>query len=152
MFVLDFLAEICIVKDVIMKLPDYGSNDRYMGFETLVGKTLIDVKGSKGDETIVFTTADGDVYQLWHQQDCCESVSIEDICGEWAEIIGEPILKAEENSSNEWVAGLPKPECLDSFTWTYYRITTRLGQVVIRWYGTSNGYYSESVTFSKLVK
>lgn len=33
---------------------------------------------------------------------------------------------------------------------TFYRIATAKGQVVIRFYGSSNGYYSESVSFAQL--
>ena len=134
-----------------MEYVDYSEN-RYLKFETLVGKTLVAVTGEKGDDAIIFTCDNGDRYQLWHVQDCCEAVSVEDICGEWDEIIGSPILKAEENSNRDWPDDKEKNQYLESFTWTYYRITTMRGQVVIRWYGTSNGYYSESVTFSKLSK
>ena len=35
----------------------------------------------------------------------------------------------------------------DSGTWTFYRIQTDKGVAVLRWLGTSNGYYGESVQF-----
>lgn len=141
-----------------MKIPDYCTPEREMNFGVLVGKTLTEVRGSKGDDEIVFVCADGDQFMLWHEQDCCENVTVDDICGEWAEILNSPILMAEETSNTP--EGFVDPYAQkeneehyyrDSYTWTFYRITTMLGQVVIRWYGTSNGYYSERVSFCKLV-
>ncbi len=117
-------------------------------FSELIGKTLSKVE-NRNDEAIVFTTVDGESYQLWHSQDCCESVTVEDICGDLNDLVGSPILQAEENSSNDNPPGVPVPEYQDSFTWTFYRLATMKGSVVIRWYGTSNGYYSESVSFCK---
>lgn len=119
-------------------------------FSDLVGKTLTKVEGKKGDDQIIFTADDGRKWQLWHQQDCCESVSVEDICGELSDLVGSPIVQAEESTSDENPPGMPVSKYQDSFTWTFYRIATAKGQVVIRWYGESNGYYSESVDFCEL--
>ena len=142
-----------------MQFPNYSSPNRSVGFSALVGKTLAKVDGSKGDESIHFVTVDGDEYHLWHEQGCCESVTVEDICGDWDEIIGSPILSAEESTNvpEGFVDPHDKKDekgwsYRESFTWTFYRITTMKGQVVIRWYGTSNGYYSESVSFCKYDK
>lgn len=83
-----------------------------------------------------------------HWQDCCESVTIEDIVGDLEDLVGEPILLAEEATSDENPDGVTK-EYQDSFTWTFYKFATRKGYVDIRWYGESNGCYSESVDFSR---
>ena len=123
--------------------------DKQVEFSSLIGKTLLAVIGSKGGDSIVFECADGSQYQMYHSQDCCESVSVDDIEGDLADLIGLPIVLAEESSSEETLPGHEAPEYCDSFTWTFYRIATARGFVVIRWFGESNGYYSESVSFAK---
>lgn len=115
----------------------------------LVGKTLAEVVGGVGDEQITFVTDDGTSWRMYHSQDCCESVAVEDITGDFADLIGSPILLAEASESDENPPGA-KPEFQDgSFTWTFYKLATVKGHVTIRWYGTSNGYYSESVEFER---
>lgn len=122
-----------------------------INFESLVGKTLAAVTGAVGDDVIEFTTSDGQRFQLYHSQDCCESVSVEDICGDLADLIGSPILVAEESSNSEKDPdGYKRAYPPESFTWTFYKIDTAKGGVTIRWLGESNGYYSESVYFKQV--
>ena len=118
-------------------------------FEDLKGKTLAAVSGRVGGHEVVFTTTEGEMAKLYHSQDCCESVSVEDICGDFDDIIGSPLLLAEEATSKENPAGIIVSE-QDSFTWTFYKLDTVKGGVTIRWYGESNGYYSESVDFAQI--
>ena len=115
-------------------------------FAVLVGKTLAAIREDR--ESVVFVCDDGSEYRMEHFQDCCESVSIEDRCGEWSDLIGTPILFAEESTSDEDpVDYKPESDYRESYTWTFYRIGTVRGTVVLRWLGESNGYYSESVEF-----
>jgi hypothetical protein len=122
-----------------------------VAFETLKGKTFTKVSVNYDDygDNIIFTCSDGNVYSMYHDQDCCESVYIEDICGDLQDIIGYEILVAEEVVSSgydgEPSAIPPKGGYADSYTWTFYKLDTKAGGVTIRWYGVSNGYYSESV-------
>ena len=106
----------------------------------MVGATLTKVTGSVGDDQMRFTASDGRKWVMYHSQDCCESVRVEEIVGELDDLIGSPILSAEESSNQDEDAG-------GTHTWTFYRVATANGLVVIRWLGESNGYYSESVEF-----
>lgn len=116
-------------------------------FSTLQGKTLKSI--AKEEDLIVFETIEGEKFRQFHRQDCCESVTVEDICGDLGDLIGSPLLLAEEVTSNTNPEGITK-EYQDSFTWTFYKLATIKGSVTIRWYGESNGYYSESVEFERI--
>ncbi len=118
----------------------------YNSIEELKGKIFTEIKVSN-DEIIFINESES--YKMYHDQDCCESVSIEDICGDINDLLNNPILEAEEITSSENPEGITK-EYQDSFTWTFYKLSTIKGGVTIRWYGESNGYYSESVYLSKL--
>lgn len=119
----------------------------------LIGKTMAAVELSNDD--IVFTTREGERYRLYHDQDCFESVTVDSIVGDLSDLVGAPILLAEEVVHVcENPPGVEPPEDLyqESFTWTFYKFATRKGYVDIRWYGGSNGFYSERVSFERVVQ
>lgn len=117
-------------------------------FEDILGKIITEIRSNY--DTITFICNDGDIFRMYHEQDCCEGVYVEDIIGDLDDLLNSPILMAEEIiHSGENPEGVPTKEYQDSFTWTFYKLATIKGYVTIRWYGESNGYYSERVTFSK---
>lgn len=115
--------------------------------EQLIGKTILEVKQSPDE--LIFILDGGERYMMYHSQDCCENVNIEDIIGDLNDLIGSPVTLAEKATSEEMPDGVNK-EYDYSFTWTFYKIATIKGYVTIRWFGSSNGYYSESVDFVKI--
>lgn len=114
--------------------------------EELIGKTFFKVYVGKGKDELVFETQAGDKYVFYHEQDCCEDVKVEDICGELSHLVGSPINIALESTSEG------SDEKSDSFTWTFYIFATAKGYVTVRWFGESNGCYSESVNLKKYIR
>ena len=104
----------------------------------LIGESFKDVYNDNNDRLVFI----GDKsYAFLHHQDCCESVVIEDICGDLKDLIDSPILVADETS---------KYENEDSdVQWTFYNFATLKGHVNVRWRGESH-YYSTSVHFESI--
>lgn len=153
--------------------------EKYKGcdFSELKGKTITEVIGLENrSEQIFFNCSDGSSYRMMYHQDCCANCDIEDVAGDVSDLIGQPVLLAEEISSTEPTEEIqvqraaakeraktkfvPRYEGQvyydygghDSETWTFYKLSTIKGSVTIRWYGSSNGYYSESASFEKEVR
>lgn len=112
----------------------------YNDITQLLNKTFHTI--SAEEESITFLNDEIKVV-IYHQQDCCESVYLEDINGDLTDLQNSPIILAEERTNSEDTMGRQMNE---SFTWTFYTIGTRKGYVVFRFLGESNGYYSESCT------
>ena len=118
----------------------YMDRESEVKIEDMVGKVFTSVR-NEGSE-LVFQNAT-ESFVFFHQQDCCENVSIEDVCGDLEDLVGEPLLLAEE-VSGETPVDFNERE-YESVTWTFYKFATRKGYVDVRWLGESNGYYSEGV-------
>jgi hypothetical protein len=139
---------------------DYMDEELRIGF--LIGKTITAIEVNEDKDEIRFSTSEGNIYKMYHQQDCCESVGIDDIIGDINDLIGSPIIIADERSSEEppvEIKAARAKEAVeneyysynpDSETWTFYELATNKGSVTLRWHGSSNGYYSESVDFVEI--
>lgn len=114
---------------------------------------LIKVDGLKpNNDSVIFYCKDGTEIMMYHDQDCCESVFIESVdtyennddiytnC-DWC------IIEEVSNINRD-----PMEDNEESYTWTFYNVKTNKGYDTIRWYGSSNGYYSESVDFADITK
>ena len=111
---------------------------------SMKGATLEHIYVDKNKDEIYFQSADKQ-WAMWHEQECCESVVIEDISGDINDLLGSPLLVAEEYT-NEELEG----DWGELVIYTFYRLGTAKGFVDIRWHGESNGYYSVGVEFGEL--
>ena len=110
-------------------------------FDTLVGKTIERIDNNN-DEELIFTLVDGTRYRMFHVQNCCEGVYLEDVeGGDLQSVCGDPVLQAEEATQEA------DTNAYGTGTWTFYKLATIKASVTLRWLGESNGYYSESVDF-----
>lgn len=107
----------------------------------IIGKTPVKIECS--DDEISMQFSDGTSCEWMHYQRCCETVYVDDVNGDWANLIGSPLLVAEERDSSD--APYKGGECEE---WTFYTFRGIGGSVDVKWYGDSNGYYSTAVSFT----
>lgn len=114
-------------------------------FSHLTGKVISCIKEDEEDDyELHIECSDGTHFKMFHDQDCCESVKLIDGLEDLKALIGGRIEFAEVI-----VNGQDKNN--DHETWTFYKLSTIQASATLRWYGTSNGYYSEGVDFCKLM-
>lgn len=116
----------------------------------LIGLTLKRAEHTvqHGEHRIVLETIDGRSFLFYHSQDCCESVTVDDIAGVLTDLVGAPITEAVEVIDNNEHEG----RSFESVTNTTFMFATEKGRVAIKWLGESSGYYSESVSFVETTK
>jgi len=119
-------------------------------FEKLINKDISILKNKiitkiEKENNKIYFYCDNIKYLMFHNQECCESVNIEDIAGDLNDLLNTPVLTAYEDTNHENDRKIDDND--DSFSWTFYVIRTIKGTVTISWYGTSNGYYSEEADF-----
>ena len=119
-----------------------GWYDNHVDVSEMLNQTFTSVRSD--EESVTFEN-DKVRYTLYHQQDCCESVVVEEIIGDLDDLENLPLLIAREDTNAEGEE-LPNSE---SYTWTFYNFATYKGYVTIRFLGESNGYYSEDVQCMK---
>jgi hypothetical protein len=118
-----------------------GTNENFF---SLKGKTITRLE--IGDNTYI-DTSDGCKYLITHFQDCCESVGHYRTIGDIENVLNFPITLAEDDRTDdpEWYKD--ETPYREGYTWSAYFLETEKGRVEIWFYGTSNGYYSESMSF-----
>ena len=119
---------------------------KYHDISVLKGQTIIRIDGmEKYNSKVIFTTSDGSKYQMFHEQDCCETVELVEVIGDPLDLLNTPILEAscEEGGRDEKDSLV----CGGSHTWSFYNLRTIKGFVVLCWLGWGNGCCFEGVSF-----
>ncbi len=124
-------------------MKDYYEFYEEFKFEDLKGKTLVKIEQDTAD-WLYLTDSEGNKYRMYPDND----VWLEDVCGEFKDILNQEILLAEcveeystDNNDDDY------DECQQ---WTFYKLSTLKGSITLRWFGSSNGYYSIDVDFGRL--
>lgn len=112
-------------------------------FEEIKFKIISEIVVTKdsGDDSIVINFEDGSYIRMFHEQECCEAVWIEDIesnkdISDYKNaVVIDMYVTKRVNLNDE-----------ESSTFTFYNLNTSKGSINIRWNGESNGYYSEEVS------
>jgi hypothetical protein len=121
--------------------------------EDMIGKIPHYISYNNDSITFVCSSeTEDEIYYIFsHEQDCCEDVWLDDISGELDDLIGWPILRAEVKESKNKEPDPVNGEKDDSWTWTFYTLATISGYVDLKFFGTSNGYYSESIDVVRII-
>lgn len=126
--------------------------------------TIEDMQGQTFDKVYVKEDSDGFRTELvfendefrftfYHDDDCCETVYIDDITGDLDDLEGKPLDIVEVVRYDDTMPeGMDLEVPSESYVWTFYKFATIKGWVDVRWLGESNGYYSEEVDFEGVRK
>ena len=118
----------------------------------IVGKRVLAVNGlRKGSEAVDFLLSDGSVFEMAYHPDCYASCYILELDCAPEDFVDQVVLSAEVVSNSGAESPPPPGEYApDSYTWTFVKFSTSKGHFTVRWYGESNGYYSETPSFTRL--
>lgn len=120
--------------------PEWNRASLSQEMNDIIGKTPVHVR--QNEDEIVIWFDDESVCKFVQDSTSCAEVIISDVNGDWSDLIGTPLLVADERSYHREACSES-----DSETWTFYTFRSVKGSVDVRWYGSSNGYYSEEVCF-----
>lgn len=101
-----------------------------MDLRNIIGRIFTDVKEMPERGGITLSDGVTTVY-ISGMMNRSGDVELEDMVGDLTDLMGNPILRAEERRSDT-----------QGGEWTFYEMATILGSVTLRFYGPSNDHYS----------
>ncbi|MGL5049135.1 MAG: DUF7448 domain-containing protein [Fusobacteriaceae bacterium] len=109
----------------------------------LINKTITKIEELDDWTLLRIHIKEGGYLDFIHKQECCEAVWLEDGIEELERMIGQKVL----NAYSDYHDDLTQEELGSnmSASWTFYNIATKNTDACLRFVGTSNGNYSETV-------
>jgi hypothetical protein len=140
------------------EIPLFSTSSPFVYFNELINTEFCEIECVKNDDGVItelwFFKSDWNnakAYRMFHDQDCCEEVYLYDIIGDIEDLIDSKIkLCAEVCSTRQEAIGEIDYSDKMHFTWTFYKFGTMKGYVTLRWFGESNGYYSEKIHIQEM--
>ena len=133
--------------------------NRQVDIAVLKGQTIRKVDSWDMNDDRITLTTDKFWYDFHHEQTCCETVKLIDVVGNLDNLKGKKIVDAKciivESEKTKkrpsWVSWFVMTKYGgESNTWTEHILVTEDGiQVIMRWFGSSNGYYGEQVDITQ---
>ena len=114
---------------------------QYKTIEELEGQTITLIE--QGESDVIIETKEGKRYRMYHEQNCCEAVYVDEVKGSFSDVYGSPVIAACEEIGHD-------THDYGTCTLTTFHLITDNGELSIKWNGSSNGYYSESVYFVEM--
>lgn len=125
------------------------NDDKIHDAAVLVGSTIIGIQFDEGD--LILRMKNRRTWKFYHSQSCCESVYLYDIQGDRLNaLFGFPLITSSLDESTDWPEDVGDLDTDDSFTWTTLMLETDFAKVRVRWLGTSNGYYHETIDLEEV--
>lgn len=124
-------------------------------YKEYISETIKQVYYDKEGSYVIFEFDSDTGILMEHTQNCCEHVALDDVVGgKLEDLVGQKILNFEEVINRDLDEKPLKinidDTAYDSTTWSFYKISTIKDDITLRWFGISNGCYSEKITISKL--
>jgi hypothetical protein len=108
----------------------------------LVGQTIVSIDNLEYNSSCVYFNTEKYIFTMFHEPQCCESIYIDDICGDISDILNTPIIAAYESFKEKNFFSSKIGELSPHDNWTFYNIATVKGDLSIIWRGEQSNYSS----------
>jgi len=120
-------------------------------FKKMVGEIISEITLKTDDnnyEQLIFKTESGKIFKMFHENDCCEIVYLEDVIGgRLTDLLGETVVDVDIKTNS--IKNNKNTEIYIEYY--FYEIKTNENTITLRWYGDSE-YYSAYVDFEEITE